>query len=84
MAVIIYALCAVTSLLCAILLLRGYAKSRYRLLLWAGLCFVFVTLNNLLVVADKFIFPDYNLLTLRLSVALVALIFLLYGLIFDE
>jgi len=84
MAIIIYALCAVTSLLCAILLLRGYAKSRYRLLLWAGLCFVFVTLNNILVVADKFIFPDYNLLTLRLAVALVALIFLLYGLIFDE
>ncbi len=84
MAAFIYALCAVTSLLCAILLLRGYAKSRYRLLLWAGLCFVGVTLNNLLVFTDKFIFPDYNLLTLRLAVALAAMFFLLYGLIFDE
>lgn len=84
MAALIYALCASTSLLCAVLLLRGYAKSRYRLLLWAGLCFVGVTLNNLLGVVDKFIFPDYNLLTLRLSVALAALFFLLYGLIFDE
>jgi hypothetical protein len=84
MAVIIYALCAGTSLLCAILLLRGYFNSRYRLLLWAGWCFVFFTINNLLVVADKFIVPDYNLLNMRLSIALAGLILLLYGLIFDE
>ena len=84
MAAVIYALCAVTSLFCAILLLRGYFKSRYRLLLWAGWCFIFFTLNNILVMADKFMVPDYSLLNLRLSVALAGLILLLYGLIFDE
>lgn len=84
MATVIYALCAATSLLCAVLLLRSYARSRYRLLFWAGLCFVGATLNNLLLVADKVIFPDVDLLTLRLVVALLALVFLLYGLIFDE
>ncbi|GGY73889.1 hypothetical protein GCM10011613_18980 [Cellvibrio zantedeschiae] len=84
MAAVIYALCAGTSLLCAILLLRGYFKSRYRLLMWAGWCFIFVTINNLLVIADKFLVPDYNLLNLRLSMALAGLILLLYGLIFDE
>lgn len=84
MAAIIYALCTFTSLICAVLLLRGYAKSKYRLLLWAGICFVGITLNNALLVADKLIFPGVDLLTTRLLVALIALIFLLYGLIFEE
>lgn len=84
MAPFIYALCAVTSSVCAILLLRSYFDSRYRLLLWAGLCFVGLTINNLLMITDKIIFPQEQMLTLRLSVVLVALCFLLYGLIFDE
>lgn len=84
MAAIIYTLCAMTSLLCAVLLLRSYAKSKYRLLLWAGICFAGVTLNNILLVADKLIFPQVDLIVVRLAVALLALVFLLYGLIFDE
>ena len=84
MAALIYTLCAATSLLCAVLLLRSYFNSRYRLLLWAGICFVGVTLNNVLVVLDKLILSDIDLLTLRLLVALLALVFLLYGLIFEE
>ncbi len=84
MAAVIYTLCTLTSLICAVLLLRGYAKSKYRLLLWAGICFVGITLNNALLVADKLIFQDVDLLTIRLLVALIALIFLVYGLIFDE
>lgn len=81
---VIYALCALTSGTCALLLLRSYFASRYRLLLWAGICFLGVTLNNLLVIADKLVFPGMDLLTLRLAVALVAVLFLVYGLIFDE
>lgn len=84
MAAIIYTLCTMTSLLCAVLLLRGYAKNKYRLLLWSGICFVGITLNNALLVVDKLVFPEIDLMTLRLSVALIALFFLLYGLIFDE
>lgn len=84
MATLIYSLCALTSSICAILLLRSYFSSRYRLLFWAGLCFVGLTVNNVLMVTDKIIFPHENLLTLRLAVALLAVFFLLYGLIFDE
>lgn len=40
MAEIVYALRALTSVLCAILLLRGYRISETRLLFWASLCFV--------------------------------------------
>jgi len=84
MSAFIYALCMSTSFLCAWLLLRSYLKSRYRLLLWSGLCFSGLTLNNLLLVLDKMIFPQNDLLTLRLITALSALLPLLYGLIFDE
>lgn len=84
MVAFIYALCALTSCTCAVLLLRSYFRSRYRLLLWAGICFIGVTLNNLLMFVDKFIYPDIDLLAWRLAVALIALVFLLYGLIFDE
>lgn len=84
MAAFIYTLCAATSLLCAILLLRSYFRSRYRLLLWAGVCFIGVTLNNIFLILDKLIFPDMDLLPTRLLIALAALVFFLYGLIFDE
>lgn len=84
MPALIYALCMSTSFLCAWLLLRSYLKSRYRLLLWSGLCFSGLTLNNLLLVFDKMIFPHNDLLTLRLITTLSALLPLLYGLIFDE
>jgi len=84
MAAFIYSLCAVTSCLCAVFLLRGYLQSRYRLLLWAGICFLGLTINNVLIVADKIIFPNVDMLTIRLVITLVAVGFLLYGLIFDE
>lgn len=84
MATLIYSLCALTSAVCAILLLRSYFRSRYRLLLWAGLCFSGMTLNNLLMVADKIFYPHEYMLSLRLVIALISVFLLLYGLIFDE
>ncbi len=84
MASTIYTLCALTSLVCAVLLLRGYRESRYRLLFWAGLCFVGLTVNNVLMVTDKIFFAQENMLPLRLAASLIAVGLLLYGLIFDE
>ena len=84
MAAIIYTLCTLTSLLCAVLLLRSYFRSRYRLLYWAGICFVGITLNNMLLVADKLVFSDVDLFPLRMVVGFLALCFFMYGLIFDE
>jgi len=80
---VIYGSCALTALLCAGLLLRAYQRSRYRLLLWSGLCFVGLTLNNLLVVLEKVLLPIIDLSTPRLVVALLAMLVLLYGLIWD-
>jgi len=85
MAPTIYMLCALTSALCAFLLLRAYSNSRYRLLFWGGLCFAGMTANNLLLVLDRVVFPEgLDLRTWRLAAALVALVPLLYGLIWEE
>lgn len=80
----IYGLCALTSLLCAVLLLISYKRSRYKLLLWGGLCFVGLTLNNVLVVVDKLVVPDIDLSIWRQATALTAMLVLLYGLIWNK
>lgn len=84
MAETIYSLCTLTSLACAWLLLRSYRRTGHRLLFWSGLCFVGMTLNNLLLLLDKLVFPDVDLRTWRLAAALVAVILLLYGLIYEK
>ena len=84
MAETIYSLCTLTSLACAWLLLRSYRRTGHRLLFWSGLCFAGMTLNNLLLLLDKLALPDVDLSTLRLTTALVALLLLLYGLIYEK
>ncbi|QAU50201.1 hypothetical protein EAS56_35390 [Bradyrhizobium guangzhouense] len=79
----IYGLCAATSAVCAGMLLGAYRRNKYRLLLWSGLCFVGLALNNVILVLDKVILPDVDLSSLRLLVALIAMTVLLYGLIWD-
>jgi len=84
MGALIYSLCAAAALACAALLLRAFGRNGYRLLLWSGLCFVGLTINNLLLVLDKIVFPTVvDLSIARSSVALVAVSVLLFGLIWD-
>lgn len=80
---IVYGLCAITALICTGLLFHGYLRSRYRMLLWSGLCFTGLTLNNILLVLDKVVFPAVDLSALRTGVALLAMAILLYGLIWE-
>ncbi len=84
MSAFVYGACALTSLLCAGLLLRSFGQTRYKLLLWSGLCFAGLALSNLVLVLDKVVFPDINFGNYRLAIALIALLPLLYGLIFEE
>ena len=83
MAALIFTLCALAAAMCAYLLLQGYARGANRLLLWSGLCFVGLTLNNLILVVDKIIVPHIDLSIARASIALIAMAILLYGLIWD-
>ena len=81
---LIYLLCAVTSLICAWLLLRSYRRTGFALLFWSGLCFSALAINNMILVLDKLVFPDVNFSIWRLSTALVALLLLLFGLIWQD
>ena len=84
MAFTIYSLCTLTSLACAWLLLGSYRRTKHRLLFWSGASFVAMTVNNLFLVLDKVVFPDVYLLPVRLVSALVAMLLLLYGLIYEK
>jgi hypothetical protein len=81
---IVYLLAVLTCLACTVLLFRGYAASGLRLLLWSALCFVFLTLNNLLLFFDIIVFAELDLRPFRLGAALIGLVFLLYGFIFES
>ena len=80
---IVYVLCAVIAFTCCALLLRGYRKSKARLLLWSGLCFAMFTLDNVILFIDKVIIPAIDLSPWRSSVPLIGIIFLLYGLVWE-
>lgn len=83
MNLVIYGLCAITALICTLLMIRAYLISGYRLLLWSSWCFAGLTLNNIVLMFDKIVFGN-ELLTLRLAIALAALLPLVYGLIFED
>jgi hypothetical protein len=81
---IIYILCALTSLICAVLLLRGYFLSRARLLLWSGLCFICFFLGNVLLYIDlEVVGSATDLSVVRVLPVIVGLLLLLYGLIWE-
>ena len=80
---IVYLLCAVASLACVLLLARGYARSRARILLWSMACFVLMTINNLLLFLDLVIFPTVNLSPLRDLSGVLAVAVLVVGLLWE-
>ena len=84
MAFVVYLLCALASLLCALLLTRGYRATRMPLLFWGAACFYVLVLANALLFVDLVVFPEaIDLAILRTAVSLVAVVVLLYGLIWE-
>lgn len=84
MSAALYVLTIVTTLVCAVLLLRAYFRVRNRLLLWSGLCFVGLTIENLLVLADLILFPAVDLYSYRLASAAISITLLLFGLVWER
>jgi hypothetical protein len=84
MAALAYTLCALTSLACFVLLLRGWRASGHRILFWSALCFAGMTANNFVLVLDKLVFTEADLSTLRLAMALVSVLLLVFGLVWEE
>jgi hypothetical protein len=83
MAAAVYILGTLVALACGVLLLRGYLRGRQKLLLWSSLCFFGLAVSNLLVFLDLVLFPARDLYIWRLTTAAVAMMFLLYGLIWE-
>jgi hypothetical protein len=81
--VVLYLLAILTSVGCTVLLLREYLVSRVRLLLWSSLCFVGLAINNVLLYVDLVVLPERDLRVVRLAASLVAMLFLLYGFIWE-
>ena len=84
MGTVIYILCALTSGACAVLLWRGWRRSHARLLFWSSLCFVGLSLNNLLLVVDTQVMPQTDMAIVRMLPALIGAALLVYGLIWDS
>ncbi len=80
---LVYILCAATSLCCAFVLLKSYARNGLRLLLWSGICFTCLAVTNVLLFVDFVILPAVDLALLRNSITLVGILVLLYGLIWE-
>jgi hypothetical protein len=81
---VVYLLCAATCLLCSVMLLRGYARTRVRLLLWSGLCFIGLMLDNIMLYVDFVVVPDVSLEVVRKVPGLVAIVLLLFGLVWES
>ncbi len=84
MAETVYVLCALTSILCALLLVRSWRRSRARLLLWSSLCFVGLAANNVLLFVDRVVVPESDLSFPRALTAVLAVGLLLIGLIWER
>jgi hypothetical protein len=85
MAAAIYSLCALTSITCFVLLWRSWRASGARLLFWSALCFAALSVNNVLLVLDRVVWSvEVDLVIPRLVAALVAVLLLLFGLIWEE
>ena len=84
MAEAVYLLCAVTSVVCAVMLYKGYRDNRTPLLFWSSLCFAGLALNNIVTFFDLVIVLNTDLSLWRSGIAVTAMAVLLYGLIWES
>jgi len=81
---LVYGLCAATAACCAWLLFHAFRGSGARLLLWSSICFGLLAINGALIVVDLRIVPSVDLFAIRNATALLAVIVMLYGLVWDN
>ena len=81
MAELVYILCAITSVLCAVLLLRANLERPRPLLFWSAVCFTLLGINNVLLFVDVVVVTATDLSGARAISALTGLAALAYGLL---
>jgi len=76
----ICALAVLACVACTVLLFRGYFRSRQPLVFWSSVCFVFLTLNNILLFVDLVIL-EMDLRPWRHAAAFAGVFFMIFGLL---
>lgn len=80
---LVYAACALTSVLCMYLLMRGHRRTRQPLLLWSSICFAGLAIGNVLLLLDLAVLPNMDLSLLRTLPILVGLSCLIFYLVWE-
>ena len=83
MAETVYFLCALTSVMCAAFLYRGYRTHGTMLLFWSCLCFAGLALNNILTFIDLVMIPGIDFSLWRSAIAIASMAVLVYGLLWE-
>lgn len=82
---IVYSLCALTSLVCAVLLVRSWMRTRAKLLAWSSACFIGLTINNVLLVFDMVLYKaEVDLSFARAVTAFLSILALVVGLVWSS
>ncbi|MEO5971028.1 MAG: DUF5985 family protein [Bdellovibrionia bacterium] len=76
-------MCALTSILCAVLLYLENRRHQTRLLFWSVICFSCLGINNTLLFADLVLLPTVDMSVIRTLPALFGFAVLLWGFIWD-
>lgn len=82
---LIFALCALMSVTCTGMLLRGYLRERSHMLLWSSLCFALLALTNIVLFVDVVMLPeiDFNGSIWRNLLSATAASLLVLGLVWE-
>jgi hypothetical protein len=81
MSYLVYLLCALTSLVCTVLLFRNRRKGSTDLVMWSALCFLALTAGNILLFVDLVVMPNFDLSLWRTTIVFLGGSLLLFGLI---
>lgn len=83
MAALVYLLCGLSSLVCAVLLVRSYLRNRTMFLLQSSLCFVGLAFANALLFVDLVLLPNMDLLLYRQLITFVSVLILAWSFIWE-
>ena len=85
MATVVYFLSTIMCLACALLLLRSFKNGGNRLLLWSGICFIGLAVNNVIATIDVNTSRQLmDLSTVRLLISISSLSVLIFGLTWES
>lgn len=79
----VYVLCALTSSLCAFMLLMNYRSVRTRFLFWSALGFIGFAINNILLCVDILVVPQFDLSIIRTLPAVIGVLVWAWGFVWD-